>query len=204
MGSGARKYGAGSTTSDNPINKTGGIKILHGSLAPNGAVVKASAMTPNMLKFRGPARPFNSESEAMEAILGKKIKPGDCIVIRYEGPKGGPGMREMLSPSSALFGMGLGDKTALLTDGRFSGGTRGNCIGHIAPEAYNGGPLCLIEDGDIVEYNIHKNTLNLIVDSNTLEKRRRNWKKPEQEIRKGYLAKYIKLVGPCYKGAICS
>jgi dihydroxy-acid dehydratase len=189
---------------DKPIHKGGGIAILYGNLAPDGAVVKVSAMTPNMKKFRGKARPFNSEEEAMNAILSNKIKPGECIIIRYEGPKGGPGMREMLSPTSALFGMGLGDKVALLTDGRFSGGTRGNCIGHIAPEAYDCGPIALVEDGDIIEYDIFSGNLTIDVPRESMEKRKANWKKREPKIKKGYLSKYIKQVSSCHLGAICS
>jgi dihydroxy-acid dehydratase len=187
----------------NPLKKGGGITILFGSLAPEGAVVKSSAMTENMHSFKGIARPFDSEELAMKAILDEEIEPGDCVVIRYEGPKGGPGMREMLSPTSALFGMGLGDKVALLTDGRFSGGTRGNCIGHIAPEAYEGGPIALVEDGDTIEYDVETRSLNLLVDQAELEERKKKWRCPGPKISTGYLAKYIKLVTSSSQGAVC-
>jgi dihydroxy-acid dehydratase len=189
---------------ENPISKGGGISILFGNIATNGAVVKSAAMSPNMRKFKGTARPFDSEEDAMKAILGKTIKPGDCVIIRYEGPKGGPGMREMLSPTSALFGLGLGDKVALLTDGRFSGGTRGNCIGHVSPEAYECGPIALIEDGDIIEYDVDAGTINLNIDSMTLNKRKENWNARSPKITMGYLSKYIKQVSSCHIGAICS
>jgi dihydroxy-acid dehydratase len=189
---------------DNPISKGGGISILYGNIAPDGAVVKSAAMTPNMRKFRGTARPFDSEDDAMKSILGGAIKAGDCVIIRYEGPKGGPGMREMLSPTSALFGMGLGDKVALLTDGRFSGGTRGNCIGHVAPEAYECGPIALVDDGDIVEYDVELGTLSLDIDSKTMQKRKNAWSSRSPKITSGYLSKYIKQVSSCHLGAICS
>jgi dihydroxy-acid dehydratase len=140
----------------------------------------------------------------MKAILGGAINPGDCVVIRYEGPKGGPGMREMLSPTSALYGMGLGDKVALLTDGRFSGGTRGNCIGHVAPEAFECGPIALVEVGDIIEYDVDSGTINLAVDSTIMDKRKKAWKARAPKITSGYLAKYIKQVSSCHLGAICS
>ncbi|MDD5066835.1 MAG: dihydroxy-acid dehydratase [bacterium] len=186
-----------------PIKKGGGIAILSGSLAPDGSVVKAAAMTANMLKFKGRARPFDSEEEAMKAILGNKIKAGECVIIRYEGPKGGPGMREMLSPTSALFGMGLGDKVALITDGRFSGGTRGNCIGHVAPEAFEGGPIALVKDGDLIGYDIEAGTLDLLVDQKELAERARSWKCPGPKVKKGYLARYIKQVSSCRYDGIC-
>ena len=189
---------------DNPIKKGGGISILYGNLAPNGAVVKSVAMTPGMRKFRGVARPFDSEDDAMSAILGGTISPGECVVIRYEGPKGGPGMREMLAPTSALIGLGLGDTVALLTDGRFSGGTRGNCIGHISPEAYDGGCIALIEDGDIIEYDVAAGTLHLDVDPSVIDNRRRSWKTRLPKITTGYLSKYIRQVSSCHLGAVCS
>ena len=191
-------------TIDNPIKKGGGIAILYGNLAPDGAVVKSAAMTPNMMKFRGHARAFDSEDAAMKAILGGSVKPGDCVIIRYEGPKGGPGMREMLAPTSALFGMGLGDKVALLTDGRFSGGTRGNCIGHISPEAYEGGSIAFVEDGDSIEYDVNAGMIHLDVDPAVIEKRKEIGKKPTPKIVTGYLSKYIRLVSPCHSGAVCS
>jgi dihydroxy-acid dehydratase len=189
---------------DSPISSKGGIAILYGSLAPLGAVVKSSAMTPNMRKFRGRARPYDSEGEAMQAILSGSIKAGDCVIIRYEGPKGGPGMREMLSPTSALFGLGLGDKVALLTDGRFSGGTRGNCIGHAAPEAYEGGPIALVEEGDVISYDVEAGTIDLELDPAALAKRKAAWKARPPKITTGYLAKYIKQVSSCHLGAVCS
>ncbi|MFZ5631695.1 MAG: dihydroxy-acid dehydratase [Bacillota bacterium] len=188
---------------EDPISPEGGIAILFGNLAPEGAVVKASAMSENMRKFKGKARVFNSEEEAMKEILDGGIKPGDFIVIRYEGPKGGPGMREMLSPTSALVGLGLRDEVALLTDGRFSGGTRGNCIGHVSPEAYDGGPIALVRDGDLIEYDLEKRTLNLLVDDQSLDIRKKEWKCPGPKIKTGYLSKYIKLVSSSKEGAVC-
>jgi dihydroxy-acid dehydratase len=188
---------------DNPLSHEGGIAILFGNLAPDGAVVKASAMSPGMRKFRGAAKVFDSEEAAMEAILGHEISEGDFIVIRYEGPKGGPGMREMLAPTAALVGLGLRDKVALLTDGRFSGGTRGNCIGHVSPEAYEGGPTALINNGDQIEYDIDAARLDLLVDENELKKRKAQWQCPGPKIETGYLSKYIKLVSSSREGAVC-
>jgi dihydroxy-acid dehydratase len=189
---------------DNPIDTKGGIGILYGNLAPDGAVVKVAAMNSNMKKFKGKAKVYDCEDDAMKDILGGKISAGDIIVIRYEGPKGGPGMREMLAPSSALIGLGLSDKVALITDGRFSGGTRGNCIGHIAPEAYNGGPIALVNDNDIIEYDVENGKLNVLVSDEELEKRKKAWKRKDPKIKTGYLAKYIKLVSSSDKGAVCS
>ncbi|HEX3045497.1 MAG TPA: dihydroxy-acid dehydratase [Bacillota bacterium] len=188
---------------DNPISNEGGIAILFGNLAPDGAVVKVSAMSANMKKFQGKARVFDSEDAAMVAILGNQIVTGDFIVIRYEGPKGGPGMREMLSPSSALIGLGLSDKVALLTDGRFSGGTRGNCIGHVAPEAFEGGPIALLQENDRIEYDIAQRTLTVLITEAEMENRKKQWQKREPKINTGYLSKYIKLVSSCRNGAIC-
>lgn len=188
----------------NPYDPQGGIAILYGSLAPDGAVVKASALSPGMRRFRGTARVYDTEDAAMEAILGGLIKPGDFIVIRYEGPKGGPGMREMLAPTSALAGLGLKDEVALLTDGRFSGGTRGNCIGHVGPEAYESGPIALVEDGDGIEYDVDKGTLDILVEEPELRKRRESWRCPGPRVGTGYLSKYIRLVGPARTGAVCS
>jgi dihydroxy-acid dehydratase len=188
---------------DDPLSREGGIAILFGSLAPDGAVAKASALSPGMRKFKGTAKVFDSEEAAMEAILGHEISEGDFIVIRYEGPKGGPGMREMLAPTAALVGLGLRDKVALLTDGRFSGGTRGNCIGHISPEAYEGGPIALIENGDEIEYDIDASRLELLVDNEELRKRKAKWQCPGPKIKTGYLSKYIKLVSSCREGAVC-
>ena len=191
-------------TMETPYSPDGGIAILYGSLAPDGAVLKTSALSPGMRAFKGVARVFDSEDDAMEAILGEKIRSGDCIVIRYEGPKGGPGMREMLAPSSALAGFGLKDEVALITDGRFSGGSRGNCIGHVEPEAYEGGPIALVRDGDEVAYDVDEGRLDLLVDPSELERRRTSWVCPGPKIKTGYLAKYIKLVGPSHTGAVCS
>lgn len=188
---------------DNPISSEGGIAILYGNLAPEGAVVKVAAMSTNMKKFTGKARVYNSEEEAMKAILENGIIAGDFVVIRYEGPKGGPGMREMLSPSSALMGLGLRDSVALLTDGRFSGGTRGNCIGHVAPEAFEGGLIALIQEGDLIEYDVNAKTLNLLVDETKLKRRKKYWTPIEPKVKSGYLSKYIKLVSSAKEGAVC-
>ncbi len=187
---------------DSPVHAEGGIAVLRGSLAPHGAVVKQTAVSRDMQKFRGSARVFDSEELSMKAIMDKKIKPGDCVVIRYEGPKGGPGMREMLSPTAAIAGMGLGESVALVTDGRFSGGTRGSCIGHVSPEAAEGGPIALVRDGDIVEIDIPARVLNLEVSKEEMEKRRRAWKAPAQKTVKGYLARYRKQVSSADKGAV--
>ncbi|WP_038057822.1 dihydroxy-acid dehydratase [Thermodesulfobacterium hydrogeniphilum] len=186
---------------EEPYAKEGGIAILYGTLAPEGAVVKTSAVLPKMLKHTGPAKVFDSEEEAYKAILDKKIKPGDVVVIRYEGPKGGPGMREMLSPTSAIIGMGLGDSVALVTDGRFSGGTQGACIGHVSPEAAEGGPIALVKDGDIIEIDIPERKLDLKVSEEELEKRRKKWK-PKKKKLEGILKKYHILVKSGAKGAI--
>ncbi len=187
---------------EDPYHKEGGIAILYGNLAPEGSVVKQSAVAPEMLEHKGPARVFESEDEAYEAILGGKIKPGDVVVIRYEGPKGGPGMPEMLSPTSAIVGMGLDRQVALLTDGRFSGGTKGAAIGHISPEAAEGGPIALVQEGDIISINIPERKIDLEVDAAELERRRANWQRPEPKIKKGYLARYAKMVSSGAKGAI--
>lgn len=184
-----------------PFDKTGGIKILYGNLAKDGAVVKKSAVSPKMLKHSGPARVFTSEEDASEAIMGNKIVAGDVVVITYEGPKGGPGMREMLTPTSTLGGMGLDDKVALLTDGRFSGGTKGAAIGHIAPEAFDGGVIGLVYEGDTIEIDIENGSLNLLVDDSELEKRRADLVMPKSEL-KGYLKKYRKLVSSAADGAV--
>lgn len=184
-----------------PYDKTGGIKILYGNIARDGAVVKKSAVDPKMLKHTGPARVFRSEEEATKAILDNKIVAGDVLVITYEGPKGGPGMREMLTPTSALGGMGLDNKVALLTDGRFSGGTKGAAIGHIAPEAFDGGLIGLVYEGDTIEIDIENGSLNLLVDDNELDERRLNLVMPESEL-KGYLKKYRKLVSSASDGAV--
>ncbi len=187
---------------DNPYHKEGGIAILYGNLAPEGAVVKQSAVAPEMLTHSGPARIFESEDEAYSAILAGKIKEGDVVVIRYEGPKGGPGMPEMLSPTSAIVGMGLGAKVALITDGRFSGGTQGAAIGHVSPEAAEGGPIAFVKEGDIIKIDIPSRKLELDISQKELESRRAEWKPPEPKIKKGYLARYARLVTSGAKGAI--
>jgi dihydroxy-acid dehydratase len=189
-------------TLDLPEHSEGGIAVLLGSLAPDGSVIKQTAVSQKMQKFSGPARVFDSEELAMANIMANKIKPGDCIVIRYEGPKGGPGMREMLSPTAAIAGMGLIDSVALITDGRFSGGTRGPCIGHVSPEAAEGGPIALVRDGDTIEIDILGRVLNLKVAREEIERRRKNWKPPGPRVTKGYLARYIKQVSSADKGAI--
>jgi dihydroxy-acid dehydratase len=186
----------------NPIKKEGGIAILSGNIAPKGAVVKQSGVSAAMMKFEGVARCFDAEELAMAAIMGGKIKSGDVVVIRYEGPKGGPGMREMLAPTAAIMGLGLGDSVALITDGRFSGGTRGPCIGHISPEAAEGGPIALVEDGDRIRLDIPNRRLELLVDEATLAARRAVWKAPEPKIKGGWLARYAKVVTSAHTGAI--
>lgn len=187
---------------DEPYSTTGGIAVLRGNIAPDGAVVKRSAVAEEMLRHRGPARVFDGEDEAVEAILGGSIKKGEVLVIRYEGPKGGPGMREMLTPTSALAGMGLDKYVALLTDGRFSGATRGASIGHVSPEASVGGPIAFVEDGDEIEIDMIDGVLNFKIDEKTLEERKSKWK-PKASTAKGYLAKYEKIVTSASKGAIC-
>lgn len=189
-------------TLESPVHAEGGIAVLRGNLAPDGSVVKQTAVSKNMLKHSGPARVFDSEELAMAAIMGKKIKPGDCLVIRYEGPKGGPGMREMLSPTAAIAGMGLIDSVALITDGRFSGGTRGPCIGHVSPEAAVGGPIALVREGDMIEIDIPGRILDLKVSKEEFEKRQKAWKAPAPKVTKGYLARYQKQVGSADKGAV--
>jgi len=189
-------------TLDSPVHAEGGIAVLRGSLAPDGSVVKQTAVSKNMLKHSGQARVFDSEELAMSAIMGKKIKPGDCLVIRYEGPKGGPGMREMLSPTAAIAGMGLIDSVALITDGRFSGGTRGPCIGHVSPEAAVGGPIALVREGDMIEIDIPGRILDLKISKEEFEKRQKVWKPPAPKVTKGYLARYQKQVGSADKGAV--
>ena len=185
-----------------PFTTKPGLGILYGNISPEGSVIKISAVDESCYEFKGKAKTFNSEEDAMEALENDKIQEGDVIVIRYEGPKGGPGMREMLAPTSLLAGKGLGTKAALITDGRFSGGTRGICVGHICPEAADGGLIALIEDGDIIEIDINKRTLNLLVDEKTLNKRRDNLAPPVQKIKSGYLAKYARTVQDASHGAI--
>jgi dihydroxy-acid dehydratase len=187
---------------DNPYHEKGGIAILRGNIASGGAVVKQAAVADEMLCHQGPARVFNSEEEAQAAITGGKINAGDVVVIRYEGPKGGPGMREMLSPTSTLAGMGLDKCVALITDGRFSGATRGAAIGHISPEAMEGGPIAFIEEGDTINIDIPGKRLDLLVDDATLEQRRSAWKEPEAKISEGYLGRYARLVTSAGNGAV--
>ena len=189
---------------ENPYSTTGGIAVLRGNLAPDSCVVKRSAVLPEMLKHTGPAKVFDCEEDAMAAINDGFISEGDVVVIRYEGPKGGPGMREMLNPTSAIMGRGLGSSVALITDGRFSGATRGACIGHVCPEAAVGGPIALVEDGDIIEIDIPANTIKLIVSDEELAKRRAEWQPREPKITTGYLARYAKLVSSSAKGAVLS
>ncbi len=186
---------------ENPYSKTGGIAVLKGNLAPDSCVVKRSAVVPEMLAHEGPARVFDSEEDAIAAIKGGKIVAGDVVVIRYEGPKGGPGMREMLNPTSAIAGMGLGSSVALITDGRFSGASRGASIGHVCPEAAAGGPIGLVEEGDIIAIDINANTINMKVSDEELAKRRANWTPKTKEV-SGYLKRYAELVTSADKGAV--
>jgi len=186
----------------NPLSPTGGVVGLQGSLAPDGAIVKVAGMAPEKLKFRGPARCFDSEEEAFAAVEDRNYKEGEVLVIRYEGPKGGPGMREMLSTTAALYGQGMGDKVALITDGRFSGATRGFCIGHVGPEAAVGGPIALVEDGDTIEIDAANGTIELEVEEAVLEKRRASWRLRETMYASGALWKYAQLVGPARNGAV--
>ena len=187
---------------EEPYSETGGIAILRGNLAKDGAVVKRSAVAPEMLKHKGAARVYDSEEEAIEAIMGKQIKAGDVIVIRYEGPKGGPGMREMLSPTSAIAGMGLDKEVALITDGRFSGATKGASIGHVSPEAAESGVIALVEEGDIISIDINAGKLELEVSDDELEGRRKRLKPVEPKVTEGYLARYAKLVSSASTGAV--
>ena len=189
---------------DNPYSQNGGIAVLKGNLAPDGCVVKQSAVAPEMMKHEGPARVFDSEEEAIEAIYRGKIVAGDVVVIRYEGPKGGPGMREMLNPTSAICGMGLGESVALITDGRFSGATRGAAIGHVSPEAAAGGNIALVQDGDIIAIDIPACSVTLKVSDDELAARRAAWVCPEPRVKTGYLARYAKLVSSADKGAVLS
>ena len=187
---------------ENPYSKTGGLTVLTGNLAPDGSVVKRSAVVPEMMVHEGPARVFECEEDACEAILSGKIKEGDVVVIRYEGPKGGPGMREMLNPTSAIAGMGLGSTVALITDGRFSGASRGASIGHVSPEAAVGGPIALVEEGDIIKINIPENRLELAVSDEELARRKANWTPREPKVKTGYLARYASMVTSGNRGAI--
>ena len=187
---------------ENPYSETGGIAVLKGNLAPDSGVVKRSAVVPEMMVHEGPARVFDCEEDAIAAIKSGKIVAGDVVVIRYEGPKGGPGMREMLNPTSAIAGMGLGSSVALITDGRFSGASRGASIGHVSPEAAVGGPIALVEEGDIISINIPENSLNIKVSDEEMAKRREKWQPRKPEITTGYLARYTEMVTSGNRGAI--
>jgi len=185
-----------------PYSPAGGIAILRGNLAPEGAVVKVSAMAASMRKHEGPARVFDREEDAMRAIMGRKIRAGDVIILRYEGPRGGPGMREGLSPTSALAGVGLADSVALLTDGRFSGGTRGAAIGHISPEAAEGGPLAVVKDGDRISIDVEARKLEVALSAAEIRRRLRKWTPPPPKITSGYMYRYSKMVSSASKGAV--
>ncbi|MCJ7614334.1 dihydroxy-acid dehydratase [Candidatus Bathyarchaeota archaeon] len=187
---------------DNPVHKEGGIAVLRGNLAPDGAVVKAAGISANMMVHSGPAKTFDSEEAAMKAIMNKKIHKGDVVVIRYEGPTGGPGMREMLSPTATIAGMGLSESVALITDGRFSGATRGPCIGHVSPEAAVGGPIGLLKDGDIIEIDVPKRKLNVKLSDEELAKRAKSWTTKEPNVTKGYLVRYSQVVQSAHKGSV--
>jgi dihydroxy-acid dehydratase len=183
-----------------PITPTGGVVGLRGSLAPDGAIVKVAGM--HRLQFEGPARCFDCEEDAFQAVENREIREGEVIIIRYEGPKGGPGMREMLSTTAALYGLGMGEKVALITDGRFSGATRGFCIGHVGPEAAEGGPIALVEDGDTIRIDAEAGTIDLLVDADVLEARRAAWQPRPTDYGSGALWRYAQNVGPAYKGAV--
>ena len=187
---------------DDPYMKTGGIAVLRGNIAPDSCVVKRSSVVPEMMVHEGPARVFDCEEDAIDAIKSGKIVEGDVVVIRYEGPKGGPGMREMLNPTSAIAGMGLGSSVALITDGRFSGASRGASIGHVSPEAAVGGPIALIEEGDIIAIDIPANTINVKVSDEEMAKRKEAWTPKEPKVKTGYLARYASMVTSADKGAI--
>jgi len=189
-------------TPERAYRPEGGIAVLKGSLAPQGSVVKQTAVSPKVMRFEGRARVFNSEEEAMKAITSGNIKPGEVVVIRYEGPKGGPGMREMLAPTAAIVGMGLAESVALITDGRFSGGTRGPCVGHVSPEAAEGGPIAIVQDGDGILIDIPDRKLELLVPEEEVKRRFQGWKPLPPRIRKGYLARYSRLVSSAAQGAV--
>jgi dihydroxy-acid dehydratase len=185
-----------------PYSPTGGIAVLRGNLAPDGCVVKSSAVAPEMLKHSGPARVFDSEDAAQDAIMNGSVHKGDVLVIRYEGPRGGPGMREMLALTSALAGLGLDRHVALITDGRFSGATKGASIGHVSPEAAEGGPIALVRDGDEISIDIPAGKISVDVEGPEMERRRASWRAPEPKFKTGYLARYAKLVGSASRGAV--
>jgi dihydroxy-acid dehydratase len=187
---------------NDPYHQEGGLAVLYGDLAPDGAVVKQSAVAENMLRHEGPARVFDSEEEATKAILAGRLKPGEVVVVRYEGPKGGPGMREMLTPTAAIMGLGLGGKVAMVTDGRFSGGSQGAVVGHVSPEAAEGGPLALVRDGDLIEIDIPGRRLSLKVGDDERAKRRAKLTPFEPKIKTGYAARYARSVTSGAKGAV--
>lgn len=189
-------------TLKDPIAPDGGLVVLMGSLAPEGAIVKKSGVNPKMLKHTGPAKVFESEEEVKNALLNKKVNPGDVLVIKYEGPKGSPGMRELSLPAAILVGMGLGDSVAMITDGRYSGASRGPCIGHVCPEAYEGGPIALVEDGDMIEIDIPNKKLNLLVSEEVIKIRKQKWKRPNDKFNKGILSIYPKMVSSAKYGAV--
>ena len=188
-------------STENPIENEGGIAVLSGNLAPQGAIIKQSAVNKDMRYHKGPAKVFNSEEEVREALLKNKVNKGDVLIIRYEGPKGGPGMRELSIPAAMLVGMGLGDSVAMITDGRYSGATRGPCIGHVCPEAFEGGAIALVQNGDLIEINIDDRKLDILVSDNEMEERAKAWKKPKHKIIKGYLNFYRKVVSSAKDGA---
>ncbi|MFA5198020.1 MAG: dihydroxy-acid dehydratase [Candidatus Omnitrophota bacterium] len=183
-------------------HKQGGIAVLYGNIAPDGAVIKQSGVSPKMMKFTGHAKVFNREEEAMRAIMNNKIKSGDCVIIRYEGPAGGPGMREMLAPTASIVGLGLSDSVALITDGRFSGGTKGPCIGHVSPEASAGGPIAIIRDGDTIDIDIVSRKVQVRLTKEEIERRFKGWKPVEPKIKTGYLSRYLRMVSSADKGAV--
>jgi len=186
---------------NDPISNEGGIAVLKGNLAPDGAIIKQSAVDFKMRRHKGPAKVFEAEEELKDALMSDKIKEGDVLVVRYEGPKGGPGMRELSIPAAVLIGMGLGDSVAMITDGRYSGATRGPFIGHVCPEAFEGGPISIVQDGDIIEIDLEKRLLNLLVSEEEIKNRLKNWKKPEPKVKKGYLNVYRKIVSSAKYGA---
>jgi dihydroxy-acid dehydratase len=186
---------------EGPVHEEGGISVLRGSLAPDGAVVKQSAVDSEMMKFEGAARVFDSEEDALRAIMERRVVSGEVVVIRYEGPKGGPGMREMLKPTAALMGTGLGNEVALVTDGRFSGASRGPCIGHVSPEAAAGGPIAVVANGDIISIDIPNRRLDLRISQEELAERLKHWRPQEPKVKDGILAAYSKIVKPTHQGA---
>jgi len=186
---------------NDPISNEGGIAVLKGNLAPEGAIVKQSAVDYKMRHHKGPAKVFEAEEELKNALMSDKIKEGDVLVVRYEGPKGGPGMRELSIPAAVLIGMGLGDSVAMITDGRYSGATRGPFIGHVCPEAFEGGPISIVQDGDLIEIDLENRLLNLLVSEEEIKNRLKNWKRPEPKVKKGYLNTYRKIVSSAKYGA---